>query len=121
HILPDLPCGVNFKGVASLSSPLLFAWTHSSFQDVTVNCSHPLSTAQSAVVLSLAVDQLGAGPLPTGLLSGRIVDVVGDAQAQAPPGMLQLQSGSVTYEFTPALAGGAHVTALSASVPNPCG
>src|SRR5438128_45938 len=121
QILSVLPVGGNFKGGISLASPLLVAWTHASFQDVTVNGSHPRSTAQSAVVLSLAVDQLGAGPLPAGLLSGRIVDVVGDAQAQAPPGMLQLQSGSVTYEFTPALAGGAHLTGLSVNVQNPYG
>src|SRR5438067_1346275 len=121
QILSVLPVGGNFKGVASLASPLLVAWTHASFQDVTVNGSHPRSTAQSAVVLSLAVDQLGAGPLPAGLLSGRIVDVVGDAQGQAPPGMLQLQSGSVTYEFTPALAGGAHLTGLSVNAQNPYG
>ena len=121
QILSVLPVGGNFKGVASLASPLLVAWTHASFQDVTVNGSHPRSTAQSAVVLSLAVDQLGAGPLPAGLLSGRIVDVVGDTQGQAPPGMLQLQSGSVTYEFTPALAGGAHLTGLSVNVQNPYG
>jgi hypothetical protein len=121
QILSVLPVGGNFKGVMSLASPLLVAWTHASFQDVTVNGSHPRSTAQSAVVLSLAVDQLGAGPLPAGLLSGRIVDVVGDAQAQAPPEMLQLQSGSVTYEFSPALAGGAHLTGLSVNAQNPYG
>ena len=121
QILSVLPVGGNFKGGMSLASPLLVAWTHASFQDVTVNGSHPRSTAQSAVVLSLAVDQLGAGPLPAGLLSGRIVDVVGDTQGQAPPGMLQLQSGSVTYEFTPALAGGAHLTGLSVNVQNPYG
>src|SRR5438034_9447912 len=121
QILSVLPVGGNFKGGMSLASPLLVAWTHASFQDVTVNGSRPRSTAQSAVVLSLAVDQLGAGPLPAGLLSGRIVDVVGDAQGQAPPGMLQLQSGSVTYEFTPALPGGAHLTGLSVNVQNPYG
>ena len=121
QILSVLPVGGNFKGGMSLASPLLVAWTHASFQDVTVNGSHPRSTAQSAVVLSLAVDQLGAGPLPAGLLSGLIVDVVGDTQGQAPPGMLQLQSGSVTYEFTPALAGGAHLTGLSVNVQNPYG
>jgi len=121
QILSVLPVGGNFKGGMSLASPLLVAWTHASFQDVTVNGSHPRSTAQSAVVLSLAVDELGAGPLPAGLLSGRIVDVVGDAQGQAPPGMLQLQSGSVTYEFTPALACVAHLTGLSVNVQNPYG
>jgi len=118
QILSVLPTGSNFKGVVSLASPLLVAWSHDSFQEVTVNGSHPRSTAQSAVVLSLGMDQLGTGPLPAGVLSGRIVDVVGDTQGQGPPGMIQLQSGSVTYEFRPALADGAHVTGLSVNAQN---
>ena len=118
QILSVLPTGSNFKGVVSLASPLLVAWSHDSFQEVTVNGSHPRSTAQSAVVLSLGMDQLGTGPLPAGVLSGRIVDVVGDTQGQGPPGMIQLQSGSVTYEFRPALADGAHLTGLSVNAQN---
>src|SRR5256712_2396753 len=92
QILSILPTGANFKGVVSLTSPLLVAWTHQSFQDVTVNGIHPLTTAESAVVLSLPVDQLGTGPLPAGVLNGRIVDVVGDSQGQGQglPGILQL-------------------------------
>jgi len=52
-------------------------------------------------------------------VSGRIVDVVGDSQGQGPPGMLLLQSGSVTYEFSPSLAAGRHLTgaALTSSSP----
>ena len=121
QILSILPTGANFKGFVSLTSPLLVAWTHQSFQDVTVNGSHPRSNTQSAVVLSLPVDQLGTGPLPAGVLSGRIVDVVGDSQGQAPPGMLQMQNGSVTYEFAPVLAAGARLSGLSVTTQNPYG
>src|SRR5438034_3258363 len=118
QILSILPTGANFKGFVSLTSPLLVAWTHQSFQDVTVNGSHPRSNTQSAVVLSLPVDQLGTGPLPAGVLSVRIADVVGDRQAQAPPGMLQMQNGSVTYEFAPVLAAGARLSGLSVTTQN---
>ena len=121
QILSILPTGANFKGFVSLTSPLLVAWTNRSFQDVTVNGSHPRSNTQSAVVLSLPVDQLGTGPLPAGVLSGRIVDVVGDSQGQAPPGMLQMQNGSVTYEFAPVLAAGARLSGLSVTTQNPYG
>jgi hypothetical protein len=72
-------------------------------------------------VLSLPVDQIGTGPLPAGVVSGRIVDVVGDSQGQGPPGMLVLQNGSVTYEFEPGLTGGAHLTAVSINATNPYG
>ncbi|OLD81219.1 MAG: hypothetical protein AUI33_01200 [Ignavibacteria bacterium 13_1_40CM_2_61_4] len=123
QILSILPTGANFKGVVSLTSPLLVAWTHQSFQDVTVNGIHPLTTAESAVVLSLPVDQLGTGPLPAGVLNGRIVDVVGDSQGQGQglPGILQLQNGSVTYEFAPVLPAGATLTGLSVNAQNPYG
>jgi hypothetical protein len=59
--------------------------------------------------------------LPAGVVSSRIVDVVGDSQGQGPPGMLVIQNGSVTYEFAPALAGGAHLTGLSINAQNPYG
>jgi hypothetical protein len=122
QVLSLLPTGVSFKGITSSASPpLLVAWTHQSFQDLTVNGNHPRSTALSAVVLSLPVDQIGTGPLPAGVVSGRIVDVVGEAQGQGPPGLLLMQNGSVTYEFAPALASGAHLTALSVSAQNPYG
>jgi hypothetical protein len=121
QIMSLLPTGVGFKGSSSSAAPMLVAWTHQSFQDLSVNGSHPRSTALAAVVLSLPVDQIGTGPLPTGVVSGRIVDVVGDTQSQGPPGMLLMQNGSVTYEFAPALASGAHLTALSISAQNPYG
>src|SRR5438132_2029871 len=121
QILAVLPTGASFRGNGSPSTPLLVAWTHQPFQDVTVNGSHPRATAQSAVVLSLPVDQIGTGPLPVGVVNGRIVDAVGDTQGQGPPGMLVMQSGSVIYEFSPSLAAGTHLTSASLSSQNPYG
>jgi hypothetical protein len=122
QILSLLPTGVGFKGMGAASTaPMLVAWTHDSLQDLSVNGTHPRSTSFAAVVLSLPVDQIGTGPLPTGVVSGRIVDVVGDTQGQGPPGMLLMQNGAVTYEFAPALAGGAHLTGLSINASNPYG
>jgi hypothetical protein len=122
QILSLLPTGAGFKGMGSGSAaPMLVAWTHQSFQDLSVNGTQPRSTALGAVVLSLAVDQIGTGTLPAGVVSGRIVDVVGDSQGQGPPGMLVLQNGSVTYEFAPALKGGAHLTSVSINAQNPYG
>jgi len=109
------------KGTSLAGTPLLVAWTHQSFQDLTVNGSHPRSTAESAVALSLPLDQIGTGSLPAGVVSGRIVDVVGDTQGQGPPGMVLLQSGSVTYEFSPALAAGRQLTGASLTTSNPYG
>lgn len=121
QILSLLPTGIGFKGITSATSPLLVAWTHDAVQSVTVNGAHPRSTAMSAVALSLAVDQIGAGPLPGGVVVGRIVDVVGDSSGNGPPGMLMLQNGSVTYEFAPALTAGVHLTGASVSAVNPYG
>jgi hypothetical protein len=121
QIMSLLPTGVGFKGTSADAAPMLVAWTHQSFQDLSVNGSRPRSTALGAVVLSLPVDQIGTGPLPAGVVSGRIVDVVGDSQGQGPPGMLVLQNGSVTYEFEPGLTGGAHLTAVSINATNPYG
>jgi len=122
QILSLLPTGVGFKGMGTGSAaPMLVAWTHESFQHLSVNGTQPRSTALGAVVLSLAVDQIGTGPLPSGVVSGRIVDVVGDTQSQGPPGMLVMQNGSVTYEFAPRLTGGTHLTGPSVNAFNPYG
>ena len=121
QILGVLPTGAGFKGSSSAATPLLVAWTHEPFQAMTVNGSQPLATAESAVVLSLPVDQIGTGSLPAGVVSGRIVDVVGDSQGQGPPGVLTMQSGSVTYEFAPGLAAGTHLSGVSLISQNPYG
>jgi hypothetical protein len=123
QILSLLPVSTSFKGstATATATPLLVAWTHQSFQSLTVSGSSPRTYAESAVALSLPVDQIGTGPLPTGVVNGRIVDVVGDTQANGPPGMLVLQKGSVTYEFDPVLADGAHLTGVSLNAQNPYG
>src|ERR1700736_4691653 len=121
QILSVLPTGGSFKGISFASTPLLVAWTHEPFQSLSVNGSHPRSTAESAVALSLPLDQIGTGSLPAGVVSGRIVDVVGDAQGQGPPGMLLIQSGSVTYELSPSLVAGTQLTGASLTASNPYG
>src|SRR5438874_4004632 len=119
QILCLLLSGGSFNGMSLVSTPMLVAWTHQPFQDVSVNGSHPRSTSESAVALSLPLDEIGTGSLPSGVVSGRIVDVVGDSQGQGPPGMLLLQSGSVTYEFSPSLAAGRHLTGAALTSSNP--
>src|SRR6266513_1064177 len=119
QLLSLLLSGGSFNGISLVSTPMLIAWTHQPFQDVTVNGSHPRPTSESAVALSLPLDEIGTGSLPSGLVSGRIVDVVGDSQGQGPPGMLLLQSGSVTYEFSPPLAAGRHLTGAALTSSNP--
>ena len=121
QILSLLPTGASFKGVAAPATPLLVAWTHQPFENLTVSGSSPRTYAESAVALSLPVDQIGVGTLPAGVVNGRIVDVVGDSQGNGPPGMLLLQKGSVTYEFVPPLADGTHLTAVSVNAQNPYG
>ncbi len=121
QILSVLLTGATFQGGSPAGTPMLVAWTHQPFQDLTVNGRHPRSTAESAVALSLPLDQIGTGPLPAGIVSGRIVDVVGDSQGQGPPGVLVMQSGSVTYEFSPSLAAGQRLTGASLTTSNPYG
>ncbi|HEX3629994.1 MAG TPA: hypothetical protein VHW91_05975 [Candidatus Dormibacteraeota bacterium] len=119
QVLSLLPAGGSFKGSSSYGNPMVVAWTHQAFQDVTVNGSHPRGTALAAVAVSLPIDQIGTGSLPAGVVSSRIVDVVGDSQGNGPPGMLVLQNGSVTFEFTPPLAPGAHLSGVSVTSQNP--
>jgi hypothetical protein len=121
QILSLLPTSSSFKGTSAATTPMLVAWTHQPFESLTVSGSTPRTYSESAVVLSLPVDQIGTGPLPTGVVNGRIVDVVGDTQGNGPPGLLVLQKGSVTYEFSPALADGAHLTGISLNAQNPYG
>jgi len=121
QILSLLPISTSFKGIAAPTTPLLVAWTHQSFQGLTVSGSSPRTYAQSAVALSLPVDQIGTGTLPAGVVNGRIVDVVGDSQGNGPAGMLSLQNGSVTYEFAPSLADGTRLTSVSVNAQNPYG
>jgi len=109
----------NFKGVPSGSvTPMLVAWTSQTFEDITVNGVHPRGHAQTAVAVTLAVDEVDAGPLPVGVAGGRLVDFEGDAQ-QGPPDALVVQNGTVTLQFRPHLATGLHLTGGSLSSSNP--
>jgi len=121
QILSLLPISTSFKGNTASTTPLLVAWSHQSFESLTVSGSSPRSSAVSAVALSLPVDQIGTGTLPAGVVNGRIVDVVGDSQSNGPPGILSLQKGSLTYEFAPALADGTRLTGVSVNAQNPYG
>ena len=112
--------GGSFKGFPSTSIvPQLVAWTNQPFQDVTVNGVRPHAHSETAVAVTLPVEQVGAGVLPTGLVSGRIVDFVGDTTQQGPPGTLMIQNGTVTYSFIAPLATGLHLTGASISSSNP--
>ena len=118
RILSLLQSG-GFKGIQSNSvSPLVVAWTNQSFQAITVNGVHPLAHAITAVAMPLPVDEIGAGPLPAGIVSGRMVDFEGDTQS-SPPGALNVQTGTVTYRFTPPLAPGLRLAGASISASNP--
>ena len=116
-----LVSGASFGGASATGTPVLVAWTHQPFQEITVSGSQPRVTAETAVVLSLPVDQIGTGPLPAGVASGRIVDAVGDTQGQGPPGMLMISNGTVTYEFSPSLAAGTQLSGVSLTSTNPYG
>ncbi|MEO6796791.1 MAG: hypothetical protein ABI401_04095 [Candidatus Dormibacter sp.] len=122
QILSLLQPGLGFKGPASMAvQPLVVAWSERPIQEVTVNGAHPRATAETAVALSLPIDQLGAGSLPAGAVTGRLVDITGETQVNGPPGVFTLQNGSATYEFTPTLETGRHLTAASVTVSNPFG
>ena len=107
EILSLLHGGPYPGGPAAGSRPMVVAWTDQSFQDVTVNGGRPGAHAETAVVMSLPVDQIGKGTLPAGVVGGRIIDLEG-ATAPGPPGAVMLGNGTVTYEFTPQLAPGLH-------------
>jgi hypothetical protein len=122
QILSLLQPSLGFKGTTSAAiQPLIVAWSHQSLQDIRVNGTEPRATTETAVVLSLSIDQLGAGSLPAGVVTGRLIDVVGETQPAGPPGFYSLTNGSATYEFTPALVPGTHLRAASLSASNPFG
>jgi hypothetical protein len=117
-ILSVVQSGGSFKGVPSaVVVPMVVAWIPQPFQAVTVNGAHPRAHGETAVALTLPVDEIGPGNLPRGVVSGRIVDLDGDIQ-QGPPGALIVQNGTVTYQFAPRLAPGAHLTNAAISVSN---
>jgi hypothetical protein len=99
--------GSNYGFTAAIT-PMVVAWSQRPAQDITIAGSKPRTTTLTAVVLPLQVTGIGAGALPAGLVSSRFTDMQGDAQP-AQPGAVLLQNGSVSYDFTPALAPGSHL------------
>jgi hypothetical protein len=101
-----LVSGQNY-GITSAITPMVVAWTRQPAQDVTIAASKPRTTTMTAVVLPLPVTGIGAGVLPAGMVVSRFTDMQGDGQP-AQQGSVLLQNGSVSYDFTPALAPGSH-------------
>jgi len=102
--------------------PMVVAWTKQPGQEVTIAGSRPHTTTETAVVLPLQVSGIGAGSLPAGMVTSRFTDMEGDTQP-ASPGAVLLQNGTVTYDFTPNLAPGAHLAtaSLDSTVSSPKG
>jgi len=105
----SLVAGGGFKGFSSAIAPMVVAWTQEPYEQVSVEGAHPRSTAESAVVIPLAIGAIGAGSLPAGLVVSRFTDIDGTTQ-NGPPGAVFMQSGTATYDFTPQLAPGTHLT-----------
>jgi hypothetical protein len=119
QILSLLVNNGGFKGLPSSSAvPLLVAWTNQPAQPVTVNGGHPRGQALTAVAMELPFQQVGAGTLAPGVVEGRVVDVEGES-LPGPPGVLTLQNGSVTLDFTPRLAAGARLGGAALTAANP--
>ena len=109
-----------FSGMPTSTQPTVVLWTRQPFQSVTVNGAHPRTFVESAIVLTLPIQQVGAGGLPTGVVQGRLIDLDADTNP-GPPGMVIAQGGSITYSFTPSLAAGTHLTSVSITNSNPYG
>jgi hypothetical protein len=105
----SLVAGGGFNGISSTIAPMIVAWTQQPYEQVTVAGAHPRSTAESAVVIPLAIGAIGAGALPAGLVVSRFTDIDGTTQ-NGPPGAVFMQSGTATYDFTPQLVPGTHLT-----------
>lgn len=109
-----------YGGFPATTQPLAVLWTRQPFQTVTVNGAHPRTYVESAVVLTLPIQRVGAGALPSGVVQARMIDL--DANTSAgPPGMVIASSGSITYSFNPSLAPGTHLSAVSITNTNPFG
>jgi hypothetical protein len=112
--------GGGFKGIpTSTFVPEVVGWTNQSLEPFTVNGVRPHAHSETAVAVTLPVEQVGAGTLPTGMVSGRIVDLEGTTTQQGPPGAVTVQNGTVTYSFTTPLGSGLHLTGAGISASNP--
>ncbi|MEO9048931.1 MAG: hypothetical protein ABI334_04885 [Candidatus Dormiibacterota bacterium] len=120
-ILSTLPINGS-SGITASAMPMVVAWSRQSSEVITIDGSRPRSYAESGVVTTVPVSQIGRGALPAGVVAARLVDMEGDMQAQGgPPGLTILQSGSVTYDLAPQLAPGTHLDSVSISSSNQFG
>ena len=120
-ILSTLPINGS-SGITASAMPMVVAWSRQSSEVITIDGSHPRLYAESGVVTTVPVSQIGRGALPVGVVAARLVDMEGDMQAQGgPPGVTILQSGSVTYDLAPQLAPGTHLDSVSISSSNQFG
>jgi hypothetical protein len=116
QILSMLSVG-GYNSISVSSRPTVVVWSKQPVQDITINGHRPRIYAQTATVLTMSVANV-AGTVPAGVIPGRLMDIEGDNQLGGPPGNLIMQKGSVTYDFTPSLAPGVHLTGASFSSSN---
>jgi hypothetical protein len=100
----------NYYGYTAAVAPMVVAWTKQPAERIAVTGSLARSTSETAVVVPMAIGQIGPGPLSAGLVVSRFTDIDGTAQSGQPGGVL-MQNGTVTYAFKPMLAPGRHLTA----------
>src|SRR5260370_15047401 len=62
----SLVAGGGFNGISSTIAPMVVAWTQQPYEQITVAGAHPRSTAESAVVIPLAIGPIGAGAVAAG-------------------------------------------------------
>jgi hypothetical protein len=104
-------------GFSPAIAPMVVVWTKQPSQDFTIAGSQPRSTSETAVILPLQVTEIGPGSLLAGMVVSRFTDIEGASQPGS-PGAVVMQNGTVTYDFTPQLAPGTHLTAASVDSTN---
>src|SRR5260370_23715365 len=96
----SLVAGGGFNGISSTIAPMVVAWTQQPYEQITVAGAHPRSTAESAVVIPLAIRAIGAGALPAGPEGSPFPDLERTNQ-NGPPRAEVLASGKAAFEFHP--------------------
>jgi hypothetical protein len=102
----------NYYSATAAITPMVVAWTKQPAERIAVTGSQTRSTAETAVVVRMAIGPIGPGQLPAGLVVSRFTDIDGTTQSGM-PGAVLLQNGTVTYAFRPTLAPGKHLTLAS--------
>jgi hypothetical protein len=108
----SLVASAALSGFNPTITPMVVGWTTQPYEHVTVAGSQARATTETAVVLPVAVDSIAAGPVPAGMFVSRFTDIEGDT-VPGPPIGVQIQNGTVTYDFAPAIASGMHLTSAA--------